>query len=77
MSIFFMSRDRGQYIRTEQEWKKLVSEIFPEMNTQIVSGVNRLGYICIIGNCFKSKREAEGSACMVDKLSSAGIPKEG
>ena len=53
ISTYFMSRDRGQNIRTEQQWKDLASSIFPLVSTNIVTGVNRLAYVCIIGQCCK------------------------
>jgi len=52
-SVFMMSKDRGQNIRTEQQWKALVADIFPNTVTNIVSNVNRIGYTNIIGQCFK------------------------
>jgi SAM-dependent methyltransferase len=54
ISAYFMSRDRGQNIRTEQQWKELASSIFPVVSTHIVTGVNRLGYVCMVGQCRKS-----------------------
>jgi len=54
ISTYFMSRDRGQNIRTEQQWKELASSIFPAVSTNIVTGVNRLGYVCMVGQCRKS-----------------------
>src|SRR5262249_39594574 len=54
ISAYFMSHDRGQNIRTEQEWKELASSIFPVVSTNVVTGVNRLGYVCMIGQCRKS-----------------------
>ena len=53
ISTYFMSRDRGQNIRTEQQWKELVSSIFPFVSTNIVTGANRLAYVHIIGQCCK------------------------
>jgi SAM-dependent methyltransferase len=53
ISTYFMSRDRGQNIRTEQQWKDLASSIFPLVSTNIVTGVNRLAYVSIIGQCCK------------------------
>jgi SAM-dependent methyltransferase len=53
ISTYFMSKDRGQNIRTEQEWKDLASSTFPIVSTNVVTGVNRLAYICIIGQCCK------------------------
>lgn len=50
-SVFMMSKDRGQNIRTEHQWKALVADIFPQTETNIVSSVNRLGYTNIIGQC--------------------------
>ena len=60
ISMFFMSRDRGRNIRFEHEWKALVGSIFPYTSTTIVNGVNRFGYICIVGQCYKSKVAANG-----------------
>jgi SAM-dependent methyltransferase len=54
ISAYFMSLDRGQNIRTEQQWKELPSSIFPVVSTNIVTGVNRLGYVCRVGQCRKS-----------------------
>src|SRR5262249_14256607 len=54
ISAYFMSRDRGQTIRTEQQWKQLARSIFPVVSTNIVTGVNRLGYVCMVGQCRKS-----------------------
>jgi SAM-dependent methyltransferase len=53
LSAFFMRKDRGQNIRTEQEWKELAASVFPKFSTNIVSSVNRLGYVCMIGQCYK------------------------
>ena len=53
ISTYFMSRDRGQNIRTEQQWKDLANSTFPIVSTNIVTGVNRLAYVCIIGQCCK------------------------
>lgn len=50
-SVFMMARDRGQNIRTEQQWKDLAAAVFPQVATNIVTNVNRLGYTCIIGQC--------------------------
>jgi SAM-dependent methyltransferase len=53
VSAFMMSLDRGQNIRTEQEWKNLVGNLFSKFETNIVTSVNRLGYIWIVGQCSK------------------------
>jgi SAM-dependent methyltransferase len=54
ISSYLMSLDRGQNIRMEQQWKELASSIFPIVSTNIVTGVNRLGYVSIVGQCRKS-----------------------
>ena len=43
-----MATDRGQHIRTEQAWKDLVSQVFPDHTSNVVTKVNRLGYTCIV-----------------------------
>ena len=53
-SVFMMSKDRGQNIRTERQWKSLVTPIFAETVTNIVTSGNRLGYTHIVGQCTKS-----------------------
>jgi SAM-dependent methyltransferase len=56
ISAYFMSLDRGQNIRTEQQWKELASSIFPVVSTNVVTGVHRLGirHVCMVGQCRKS-----------------------
>jgi SAM-dependent methyltransferase len=54
LSAFMMSKDRGQNIRTEQQWKDLAGSVFPSFFTNILTGVNRCGYVCIIGQCRKT-----------------------
>jgi SAM-dependent methyltransferase len=58
LSAFMMSKDRGQNIRTEQQWKDLAGSVFPSFFTNILTGVNRLGYVCIIGQCRKTNASA-------------------
>jgi SAM-dependent methyltransferase len=53
LSRFFMSLDRGQHIRLEQEWKDRVGDVFGNVRTNVVTGINRLGYIGIAGVCHK------------------------
>lgn len=59
-SVFMMSRDRGQNVRSEEEWKVLVSDVFPETVTNIVSNFNRLGYTNIIGQCIADDARGNG-----------------
>ena len=53
ISAFFMSHDRGQFIRTEEEWKRQAGLVFRRFTSSIVTHVNRLGYTCIIAECYK------------------------
>jgi hypothetical protein len=55
-STYFMSKDRGQNIRTEQQWKELAASVFPNFSTHVVTSVNRLSYNCIVGQCYKTGR---------------------
>jgi SAM-dependent methyltransferase len=43
-----MARDRGQHIRSESEWKTLVSGPLPGCITSVTANINRLGYTGII-----------------------------
>jgi septal ring factor EnvC (AmiA/AmiB activator) len=45
---------REQLARTEQEWKELAARVFSNFSTNIVTGVNRLSYTCIIAQCYKN-----------------------
>ena len=64
LSRYLMSKDRGQNIRTEQEWKDMVSSIFPRMSTNVLTGVNCLLYVCMIGQCYKNPHDAPMAAAM-------------
>jgi SAM-dependent methyltransferase len=50
-SRWTMGLDRGQGIHTERAWRGLIAQVFPNPETEIVTGVNRLGYVGIIGQC--------------------------
>lgn len=52
-SVFMMSKDRGQNVRTEQQWRSLVADVFPNSTFNVVTNVNRLGYTNIIAQCTK------------------------
>ena len=54
ISAYFMSLDRGQNIRMEQRLKELANSIFPVVSTNIVTSVNRPGYVGLVGQCRKS-----------------------
>ena len=52
-SVFMMAQDRGQNVRTEQEWKRLITAVFPTATTSVVTNANRLGYTHLIAECRK------------------------
>jgi hypothetical protein len=53
ISRWIMSRDRGRNIRTEEEWKVLVSSVFDSFAISIVTNILRIPYIYIIIECQK------------------------
>jgi hypothetical protein len=57
-----ISKDRGQNIRTEQQWKDLAGSVFASFFTNILTGVNRRGYVCIIGQCLAGNDEDKKTA---------------
>jgi len=52
-SVFMMAQDRGQNVRTEAAWKRLIHAVFPAATTSVVTNANRLGYTHIIAECRK------------------------
>jgi SAM-dependent methyltransferase len=53
ISRWLISKDRGQNIRTEEEYKNLVSKFFNSYNTSIVTGLTKIPYVHIIIECAK------------------------
>lgn len=52
ISRWIMARDRGQNVRTEAEWRRLLgSSSFSKVDTGIVTGLLRLPYVHIIAEC--------------------------
>lgn len=51
LSRWFMSRDRGRNVRTEQEWKTLAGKYFPKCRTNVLIGLIRLPYVHILIEC--------------------------
>lgn len=51
LSRWLVSRDRGQHIRTEQQWKDLVSQVFERRTTNILTGLIRIPYTHIVIEC--------------------------
>lgn len=48
LSKWIIGQDRGQGVRQEKEWKRLLSEVFAEFETSVVTGLIRLPYTHII-----------------------------
>lgn len=45
---WLLHRDRGQNVRSEPEWKLLVSQVFPNFQTYILTGLLRIPYTHIV-----------------------------
>lgn len=52
-SRWIMKQDRGCYIRTEEEWKKLVGSVFDSFTSEIAAGLIRIPYVHIVLVCKK------------------------
>lgn len=51
MSRWIMGRDRGQNVRMESEWKRLLGGRFSRVDSGIVTGLLRPAYVHIIAEC--------------------------
>lgn len=51
---FILSRDRGQYVRTPEEYTQLAKEIFPEVKVFIIHDMYKIPYTGIIMKCYKN-----------------------
>jgi SAM-dependent methyltransferase len=51
LSKRMVSMDRGRYVRSEQEWKKLLGKSFHSYSTSVVTGLIRIPYTHIIIEC--------------------------
>lgn len=51
LSKWIMSRDRGQNIRHEKEWKELLGQVFNRFTTNIATGLLRIPYAHIVMEC--------------------------
>ena len=49
-SRWFMNRDRGKYVRTEAEWKKILLASNPDtlIQTQVATALARIPYIYLL-----------------------------
>ena len=50
---YLLSRDRGQYVRTQEEYEKLAYSWFPEVRTNIREDVLRIPYTHLILECIR------------------------
>jgi SAM-dependent methyltransferase len=48
VSRWLLSRDRGRNVRSEQQWKALVRQVFPDFETHILTGLIRIPYTHIV-----------------------------
>jgi len=53
LSKLFVSADRGRHVRSEHEWKQLISQVFSSYATRIITGLIRIPYTHIIIECRK------------------------
>lgn len=51
LSKWIVSTDRGRFIRSEQEWKRLVGQTFDRYDTTILTGLIRIPYTHIVIEC--------------------------
>jgi SAM-dependent methyltransferase len=51
LSRWVVSRDRGQFVRTERQWKALVGQVFDSYSTDILTGLTRIPYTHIVIEC--------------------------
>jgi SAM-dependent methyltransferase len=52
-SRWIMNRDRGANIRTEDEWKRIVSDGFAYSRTRVATNLLRLPYVHVVIECAK------------------------
>ena len=48
LARWILKQDRGQNVRTEPEWKALVSKVFDKFDTYILTGLLRIPYTLIV-----------------------------
>lgn len=48
ISKWFISQDRGENIKTEDQWKKIFSSVFESFSTNIITGMSKIPYVYII-----------------------------
>jgi SAM-dependent methyltransferase len=56
LSRWLLQQDRGRNVRTEQQWKALVSQVFADFDTHILTGLIRIPYTHIVIEARSSSR---------------------
>jgi SAM-dependent methyltransferase len=59
LSKWIVSTDRGRYVRSEEEWKNLIGQVFDSYSTKILTGLIRIPYTHIIIECMKGRSPDE------------------
>ena len=54
---YLISKDRGQYVRTEHEYSDLARAFFPEVQTTVLHNMLKVPYTHFVMKCFKSLGE--------------------
>ena len=55
LSRWIVGADRGRYVRSEQEWKNLISQAFDSYSTNILTGLIRIPYTHIVIECVNER----------------------
>ena len=61
LSRRMVSMDRGRYVRSEEEWKKLIGRVFESYSTRVLTGLIRIPYTHIIIECVNETASGEES----------------
>ena len=64
LSKWIVSTDRGRYVRSEQEWKELLSRACNNYSTWILTGLIRIPYTHIVIECVNEESTAAQSKAL-------------
>lgn len=59
LSKWIVSTDRGRFVRSEEQWKDLISRAFDIHSTSILTGLIRIPYTHILIECMKGRSSDE------------------
>ena len=62
LSRWIVSTDRGRHVRSEQEWKNLIAQVFDSCSTSILTGLLRIPYTHIIIECSNDRSSDKESS---------------